>query len=427
MGQKPTINMGTPVVVIVGGGAAGRDCANALDDFCNVVLIDRTPFFFFNVGALRACVEPDFFEKIIIPYDRLLTNGNFMQGEVVKITDKEIFLDGVDASIAYDYLIVATGSAYAFPFKVQRSNRKTLEETYASLQNEIKEASQILIIGGGPVGIELAGEILDIHPGKDITLLHSKKMLLNEKLPEKLRVTLASELTAVGCKLVLGERAKMEDIMDVLNGSKYYLKGKRTVETDSGKRFHTDLVFFATGAGINSASYANSMENSVSKRKELIVNDRGQVLKEGEIFYENIFAVGDCSNWGEKLQYYASKQALVVAKNIRSHIRKEPMTSTWTNPVPSWASMIVPVGRHRGAGCLSGFVVGRRVTRKLKGKELFVSDQWKALGYNTVGGKGDPIKGDPVRIAELLKVTTEQGRRLAEGLEVKDDDEKIRT
>jgi len=427
MGQKPTINIGSPVVVIVGGGAAGRDCANALDDYCNVVLIDRTPFFFYNVGALRACVEPGFLENIIIPYDRLLTNGNFMQGEVVKITDKEIFLHGSDVSIPYDYLIVATGSAYAFPFKVQRSNRKTLEETYANLQNEIKEASQILIIGGGPVGIELAGEILDIHPKKNITLLHSQKMLLNEKLPEKLRASLASELAEIGCKLELGERAKTEDIMKMLKGSKFYLKGKRTVETDTGKKFEADLVFLATGAGINSASYANSMGNSVSKRKELIVNDRGQVLKEGETFYENIFAVGDCSSWGDKLQYYAMKQALVIAKNIRSHIRQEPMTSTWTNPEPSSASMIVPVGRHRGAGSLSGFVFGRRVTRMIKGKGLFVSDQWKALGYNTIGEKGGPIKGDPVRIADLLKVTPEQGQIFAEGLEVKDDDEKVIT
>jgi len=428
MGQKPTKNLkDAPVVVIVGAGPGGRDCAKALDPYVNVVLIDRTPYFFHNVAALRASVEPGFVDRILIPYDRLLKNGHFIVGEVATITEKDVFLTGSRESIPYDYLVVGTGSAYAFPFKVQKGNRETLEKTYDILQGEIESASEILIVGGGPVGIELAGEILDIHPKKSITLLHSKKMLLNEGVPDNLRTKLERELESLGCKMVLGERAKTEDIEELLMGARNYLQGKKTVETDSGKKFDVDLVFLATGARINSASYAESMRGSLTKRLELIVNNGGQVLKEGNTYYENIFALGDCSNWGAKLLYYASKQALIVAKNIRSHISNQPMNATWVNPQPGKGAMIVPIGRQHGAGHIKGFVFGRRMTSAMKGKDLFVSFQWKACGYGTVGEKGGPLIADAKGMAEVLNISPEEGQRLAEGLEVKDDDEKTVT
>jgi len=425
MGQQPTKNLeDAPVVIIVGAGAAGTECAKALDSICNVVLIDKTSYALWNVAALRASVQPGFEERVVIPYDRILENGHFIVGQVSKITDKEVFLKGEDKGLSFDYLIVATGSAYAFPFKVKRANREDLLKAFQILQGEINDASEVLIIGGGPVGIELAGEILETHPKKSVTLLHSRKMLLDDNIPDKVREKLERELTSVGCKLYLGDRAKTEDIKELLHGPINYLKGKKTIETDSGKKFDAELVFLATGARVNCLSYVDSMPNSINKRNELIVNDRGQVLKGGETYYENIFALGDCSSWGGKLAYYAQLQAPIVAKNIGSHMKQVEMTASWTNPPPMKGSMIVPVGTSHGAGYLNGFTVGRRITSMFKGKDLFVSNTWKAHGYKTVGEKGGLIRSDTKRMVEVLNLSPEQGRRFVDGLEVKEDDEK---
>ena len=66
-----------PVVIVVGGGYGGVQCAKLLDKTGQffVVLIDRKSYFLHNVAALRASVEQDFARRILIPYDRLLTNG----------------------------------------------------------------------------------------------------------------------------------------------------------------------------------------------------------------------------------------------------------------------------------------------------------------------------------------------------------------
>jgi len=69
-----------PVVLIVGGGYAGTQCAKLLDKTGQffVVLVDRKTYFLHNVAALRATVEQDFARKIVTPYDRLLTNGMYI-------------------------------------------------------------------------------------------------------------------------------------------------------------------------------------------------------------------------------------------------------------------------------------------------------------------------------------------------------------
>ena len=69
-----------PVVLIVGGGYGGVQCAKLLDKTAQffVVLIDRKSYFLHNVAALRATVEHDFARKIVKPYDRLLTHGAYI-------------------------------------------------------------------------------------------------------------------------------------------------------------------------------------------------------------------------------------------------------------------------------------------------------------------------------------------------------------
>lgn len=43
-----------------------------------------------------------------------------MQGEVTEVTQDEVRLNGDKPAIKFDYLVIATGSSYAFPCKLTK-------------------------------------------------------------------------------------------------------------------------------------------------------------------------------------------------------------------------------------------------------------------------------------------------------------------
>lgn len=73
------------------------------------------------------------------------------------------------------------GSHYAFPARPIPG--KTREETTAlfkALQADIAASETVLIVGAGPVGVELAGEISSQHPGKKITVCRYSSSFVSE-------------------------------------------------------------------------------------------------------------------------------------------------------------------------------------------------------------------------------------------------------
>jgi NADH dehydrogenase FAD-containing subunit len=103
--------------------------------------------------------------------------GCVVQAEVISISNDSIQVHGRNEPIHFDYLVIATGSSYAFPGKIAEYERSVAINLYNNLQGKIEKSEKILIIGGGPVGVELAGEIATDFPSKDITLVHSHSTL----------------------------------------------------------------------------------------------------------------------------------------------------------------------------------------------------------------------------------------------------------
>lgn len=80
----------------------------------------------------------------------------------------------------------------------------------------MKESKNIVIIGGGPIGIELAGEIVDKYDDKNIHVIHNRETLCDPSLNAKFHAKLLSIVKQKGVNVLLGERANLEDI-DVSN------------------------------------------------------------------------------------------------------------------------------------------------------------------------------------------------------------------
>lgn len=147
-----------PEVVVVGGGYAGVAAARELDEWADVVLIEPRDRFVHNVGLLRALVSPDFAARLSFTYDSVLSNGRIVRDRVVRADPGSVELAS-GAVYEPEFLVLATGSAYPFPAKVDEDRTSDFLDHLAAAHVELRKASRPLLLGAGPVGIELAGEI----------------------------------------------------------------------------------------------------------------------------------------------------------------------------------------------------------------------------------------------------------------------------
>ncbi|KAG6846423.1 hypothetical protein H0H93_014028, partial [Arthromyces matolae] len=111
-------------VVVVGGGSgalAARQLSTVLDPSKHqLIFISARPHFQHYIASIRAAVTPEgaFDEQTIMPFDKLLVNGNgsIIHAEVTSISEESekggsVTLSNGD-TIHWDALVLATGSTW---------------------------------------------------------------------------------------------------------------------------------------------------------------------------------------------------------------------------------------------------------------------------------------------------------------------------
>jgi len=126
-----------------------------------------------------------------------------------------------------------------------------------------------LIVGGGPIGVELAGEIAEHHPDKNVTIVSSRDHLVPGDSSIAFREKIYEILKGYpNMSFVFGERVVIEE--GVQDPEKFYISGKRTILTNKGTEIPTDLIFLCNGPKVNNSCYKNSFAHKV--------NDHGQIM-----------------------------------------------------------------------------------------------------------------------------------------------------
>jgi NADH dehydrogenase FAD-containing subunit len=354
-------------VVIVGGGYAGTMVARALDGVAEVRLVEPRDRFVHNVAAIRAVVEPALLDRLIIPYDRLLRRGSVIQGRATEIDEGCVTLaDG--EQIEGDIVVVATGSTYAQPFKPRSPFGKAFAEDSLAAHEALRAAGAVAIVGGGAVGVELAGEIMAAYPGKSVTLLASSPTLL-PGYSGQLSAMLAGQLTAQGAQLRLGARVEGLQATDRPFG------GALNV---AGHVIEADLIFPAIGARPLAPPIAGAdFTDSGRIKVDPWLRPAGG---------RNVFALGDTAETGDLMTIVAiTRQAPWLVKTLKAIMAGRAVETL--APYTPWSSpaILVPLGPKAGASVLPvtrhGLTVGRRTTATLKGRDLFIPRYRKEFGY----------------------------------------------
>lgn len=305
--------MDKKTVVIIGGGFAGSEIARLLEkcEFLEVILVDSKNYFEFTPSILRIMVKPEHMKKIQVIHKHYLKNTRVIVGKVVDINpeDKKVYYrtNKIKRNINFDYLVISSGSSYSFPFKGHDTILPVRTERLREKFNQIQDAKKILIVGGGLVGVEVAGELLDNYkiPGeKEITIIQSGSELI-ERNNKKARDFAKKYLEKKGVKIIFNDRVVK--------------RTEKICETKNGNKFSADLVFSCIGIKPNFSFMEKYFSESLNEKNNIQVNELLQVIGKDNKIYENIFAAGDITSLKEeKTAQNAEKQAHIVINNIKS-------------------------------------------------------------------------------------------------------------
>ena len=88
------------------------------------------------------------------------------------------YASGQPGTIPFDYLLLACGSLYpavqgqeVIKPGAAQSTLPLREACWAGVARRLAEAEDAIVVGGGPVGVELAAEIAAAYPNKRVVLI----------------------------------------------------------------------------------------------------------------------------------------------------------------------------------------------------------------------------------------------------------------
>jgi NADH:ubiquinone reductase (H+-translocating) len=174
-----------PRVAIVGGGFGGLSAARALRRaHVKVTLIDRRNHHLFQPLLYQVATAGLSPSDIATPIRRILRNQKnaevlLAEARSIDLAEKTITLD--KGSVAYDYLIVATGARHSYfghdewtanapglksiadALEIRRRVLSAFEEAERETDSVRRHAwLTFVIVGGGPTGVELAGALCEV-------------------------------------------------------------------------------------------------------------------------------------------------------------------------------------------------------------------------------------------------------------------------
>jgi NADH dehydrogenase FAD-containing subunit len=211
--------------------------------------------------------------------DLLGCNTHFVSGDVTELTPTGVHVHGWSAPLPYHYLVIATGSSYAFPGKLALPDRHAAVQLYKDAFEQIKKSRRVVIVGGGPVGIELAGEIDDAFraanaedakahahghgkdkdykehdekkeelPKRTITLIQRNDRL-SVNFPVDMARLCESKLVGRGVNVMLNTAANLPAAtLELYHTNKVsYVAGHQIIPTSTGVDVECDLLFVCAG------------------------------------------------------------------------------------------------------------------------------------------------------------------------------------
>lgn len=312
----------TDVLVLGGlsGITAGLSCRRHYPDK-KVVLVRREgtvlipcgiPYIYGTVGGPQNNVIPD----------GLLETNNIelIKGEAVSVDREHKLVTLKDGeTILYDKLVFATGSLPLVPTipGVDKKNIYAIKKDFNyldSVLDEMKSVKDLVIVGGGFIGVEFADEC---RKGRDInvTVIEALSHCLQMALDDEFCAEAEAKLLETGVKILTG--VKVEEFVgdDAVSG----------VKLADGTVIKADMVILGIGA-VPNTELAQKAGIELGFRNAIKVDRYMQTYTDPDIF-----ACGDCAEkqsffngrpTGVMLASIATSEARIAGANLYSTVHQ---------------------------------------------------------------------------------------------------------
>jgi len=324
----------TKRIVIVGGGFGGIALARKIckEDF-QVVLIDKNNYHQFQplfYQVAMAGLEPS---AISFPFRKLFQkkqNVFIRVAELLKINSEKQYIETSLGNLDYDHLVISTGvrtnyfgndkiSKNAIPMKSVSDSlylrNKILTDYEQALITEDYEERQglidIVIVGGGPTGVEVAGALAEMKKyilPKDYFELDSKEVdiylvqgadMLLKGMSDHASKKAEEYLKNLGVQVSLNTRVTDYD------GKFVYMMDGTTIRTNK--------VIWA--AGVKGLKIEGIGDDKYDKANRILVDGYCKVQD-----HQNIFAIGDAATMISEAYPWGHPQVAQVALQQGKHL-----------------------------------------------------------------------------------------------------------
>ncbi|KAK4551347.1 hypothetical protein LTR86_011222 [Recurvomyces mirabilis] len=279
-----------------------------------IIIVAPNTELYWNLASPRGAVgvygENKLFTPIAAGFKQYGDKFEFVLGkaEILDPDTKTVTLAD-RRTLAYDWLILATGSSLKepLPFKCLGSTEATKQALQAFVV-KVRKAKVIVVAGAGPTGIEFSAEVASAFPDKKLHLISAGPALSPESIP-KVQKAAMTGLTKLGIDIKLSTK--------VISTSRTSTGQNEVVCSDGGKIL-ADLYVPTFGVVPNSSYIPRELLTATGY---VIVDEYLKVKG-----VKDVWAIGDVADveWAQWI--YMNNQATHVAKNIVAALNERSPT-----------------------------------------------------------------------------------------------------
>ncbi|KAL4875864.1 hypothetical protein BJY04DRAFT_150785 [Aspergillus karnatakaensis] len=395
-------------ILILGGSYAGVSTAHytlkhvipALPspDSYQVVIVSTSPEIICRPATPRAFLADHYFDqaKLFVKLEDQFTQYGakfkFIHGRaaaldhenrvvtVSKLGNTNTDTTETETKISYHALVIATGSSTPSPLlSLNSAGEAELKKHWSAFRSALPTAKTIVIAGGGPVGVETAGELGEHLNGRAgwFSAKHSNAKVkitvvtASDQILPVLRPAIAQTgedfLAKVGVDVLKGVKV---DSVSPLEAGKDALTAKTEVKLSNGETLQADLYIPAYGTPPNTEFVSDSLKAADGR-----VETNPQTLRVDQAG-ARVYALGDASDYARPAIHILTEAIPVLGANIKRDLLIEAGQTVSGEDrlfkADDSETHLVPIGKSKGVGAAKGYRMPSFFVWLIKGRDYWL-------------------------------------------------------